>query len=128
LFNIIFIFWRPGGPSLLALLLPFGTPKGAQTGRSVPGAVLPYFADLLFCFGAGQRQGYEGFSSFPVITTSRNDGKEPERSEARNSPAFRLSFAEGGAQIIKPRKIKTFDERVRFESLKNSRCFSPIKH
>ena len=36
----LFIFLGcPGGPSLLALCLPFGTTQGAQTGRSVPGAV-----------------------------------------------------------------------------------------
>jgi hypothetical protein len=38
--NFLFIFGRPGGPPWLALCLPCGTNKGAQTTHAVPGAVL----------------------------------------------------------------------------------------
>lgn len=48
----------------------------------------------MFEQGGNLRQGCKGFSYFTV--TTRRDGKEPQRSEARRSPTFRWLLSRHG--------------------------------
>ncbi len=73
----LFIFLgRPGGPSLLALCLPFGTTQGAQTGRSVPGAV------------------FLSVNVHPALWASPREGSDSYRKQWKSSAALVTELAE----------------------------------